>query len=105
MFKRELTLLTIRDCVIGMSVASRRNLTDWHGETFGAGEVGTIMKCTYNTVHVKDPRGHVHKRRAADFVHPGDFEASERDRERSIAYMLECAGLLPHQQTNQLPEG
>lgn len=93
MFKRELALLTVKDCSIGMSVVSRRNLTDWRGEAFAAGEVGTIVKCTYNTVHVKDPRGHVHKRRAADFVRPGDFEASERDRDRSIAYLLECAGL------------
>ena len=93
MFQRELPLLTVRDCTLGMRVVSRRNLTDWHGEKFIAGEQGTIVKVTYNTVHVKDPRGHVHKRRAADFVRPGDFEASERDRDRSIAYLLECAGL------------
>ena len=31
MFKRELALLTVKDCSIGMSVVSRRNLTDWHG--------------------------------------------------------------------------
>jgi len=105
MFKREVNLLTVKECSVGMIVTPRHDLTDWGGERFSTEEEGTIVKRTYNTVHVKDPRGHVHKRRAADFVHPGDFEASERDRERSIAYMLECAGLLPHQQTNQLPEG
>ncbi len=44
MFKRELALLTVKDCSIGMSVVSRRNLTDWHGEAFAAGEVGTVRR-------------------------------------------------------------
>ncbi len=93
MFKREVKRLTVNDCFVGMIVTSRYDLTDWGGEPFFTGEAGTIVKLTYNTVHVQDPRGHVHKRGASDFIRPHDREASERDRERNIADIRELAGI------------
>ena len=93
MFKREVKLLTVKECSVGMIVTPRHDLTDWGGERFSTEEEGTIVKRTYNTVHVQDPRGHVHKRKAAHFIRPHDREASERDRERNIAYIRELAGI------------
>lgn len=52
----------MRDARVGDRVVSRANMCDYDGSTFDKGESGTIIKTTSSTIHVQDPRGHVHKR-------------------------------------------
>ena len=51
----------------GDEVVSLWNLTDYDGSPFNEGESGVIVKTTRSTVHVRDPRGHVHIRYRLDF--------------------------------------
>lgn len=63
-----LTALKLKQAVAGTMVRPRFALTDYRGETFGFEESGVIWRVTRSTVHVRDPRGHVHKRFAGDFT-------------------------------------
>lgn len=60
--------LSIRDVRVGLLVRPRFDFVDYGGETLSRGEVGIVERVTRCTVHVRDPRGHLHKRFARDFV-------------------------------------
>lgn len=47
---------------LGDKVTSKFDLTDYDGEEFNVGEVGEVVKSTSSTIHVLDPRGHIHIR-------------------------------------------
>lgn len=54
--------LTIKEARTGLAVSPIFDLTDYGGEPFTVYEDGIVDKVTRSTVHVRDPRGHVHIR-------------------------------------------
>jgi len=52
---------------VGDMVESIYELTDYDGSPFHKGEVGKVTKTTRSTIHVRDPRSHVHIRYRYDF--------------------------------------
>ena len=51
------------DWTVGRFVTSRFEMTDYAGQPFHVGEVGIIVRATRSTIHVRDPRGYVHRGR------------------------------------------
>lgn len=51
----------------GDTVRSKWEITDYDGSPFHKGETGVIVRATLSTIHVRDPRGHIHIRYRRDF--------------------------------------
>lgn len=68
-----LTRFPIKEAKLGSSLRPRFTLTDSGGEKFDQLEWGTIVHITRSTVHVRDPRGHIHKRYCGFFTTQASF--------------------------------
>lgn len=63
--------LSIQDVHIGQCVRPIFDLTDVNGAPIREEETGIIERITRNTIHVRDNRGHLHKRYAYFFTTAG----------------------------------
>ena len=60
--------MKIKAAFVGQRVRPIFNLTDIDGSSINTEEMGVIELVTRNTIHVRDVRGHLHKRYAYFFT-------------------------------------
>lgn len=63
---------------VGSFVIAMFEMTDYCGAPLHIGDIGQVVKATRSTIHVKDPRGHVHKRHRRFFATQMEIHVPEK---------------------------